>query len=599
TAAPLLQAQDSSLGQVIENKRIVELPLNGRNPFALGLLAGGVTQFSGLTTNLPFTAGGGRHSGNDVLLDGVDDNIRNFRGSSGRNGITYIPSVDAVQEFKVKTNNFAAEYGRSAGYTVNATIKSGTNEYHGSVFEFLRNDKLDANNFVSNFAGRPKAKFRQNQFGGTFGGPVILPKYNGRNRTFLFTDYQGTRVRAAAGSSLSDVAPASFRQGDFSRSERRIYDPATRILGANGIVTAELFSNNTIPRSRMDPISLKIQDLIPMPNVGGPESISRNFISVSPRATNWDQGDLKVDHRLWQANNLTVRFSMSQQSEPNQGAYIYSPTERLFNVRNGALVDTHIFSPTVVNEFRFGFNRANSSLVALRSDEAVAFAAENRLQSGPVIGFPAINFTFSGESFGQTQFSGFSAAESDLIFETNFHWADSVTIIRGSHSLKAGGEARRLRFDRYRGFPMNGNYYFGAVLTANPSITQQTGIPYAEFLLGIPTQVTGQNQIDWARQRDLYVGGFIQDDWKVTPKLTFNLGFRYDLYTQPVDARDRGGVFDPNLRSPQGRFGGLRRPGQDGNTRAVVQGDHDNLAPRLGFAYQMTPKFVARGGYGI
>ncbi|MGH9632876.1 MAG: carboxypeptidase regulatory-like domain-containing protein, partial [Bryobacteraceae bacterium] len=262
TTTPLLESQESSLGQVIENKRILELPLNGRNPFQLGLLAGGVTPFRGLSTNLPFTAGGGRHSGNDIMLDGVDDNIRNYNGSTGRNGVNYIPSVDAVQEFKVKTSNFSAEYGRSAGFTVNATIRSGTNQYHGSVFEFLRNDKLDANNFVSNFTGNPKAKFRQNQFGGTFGGPVRLPGYDGRNRTFFFADYQGTQVREAAGSSLSDVAPESFRAGDFSSAGRVIYDPRTRRLGPNGVVTAEPFPNNSIPRNLMDPVALKLQELI-------------------------------------------------------------------------------------------------------------------------------------------------------------------------------------------------------------------------------------------------------------------------------------------------------------------------------------------------
>jgi hypothetical protein len=147
-----------------------------------------------LTTNLPFIAGGGRFSANDILFDGVDNNIRNFAGSVGRNGISYIPSVDAVEEFKVKTNNLSAEYGRSAGYTVSATIRSGTNQYHGSLFEFLRNDQLDANNFVSNFSGKPRAKFRQNQFGGTIGGPVRFPYYRGRDRTFFF-DYQGTEIR--------------------------------------------------------------------------------------------------------------------------------------------------------------------------------------------------------------------------------------------------------------------------------------------------------------------------------------------------------------------------------------------------------------------
>jgi hypothetical protein len=599
TAAPLLQAQDSSIGQVIENKRIVELPLNGRNPFALGLLAGGVVPFSGLATNLPFIAGGGRHSANDILLDGVDDNTRNFRGSSGRNGISYIPSVDAVQEFKVKTNNFAAEYGRSAGYTMNATIKSGTNEFHGALFEFLRNDRLDANNFVSNFAGRPKSKFRQNQYGSVLGGPVLLPRYNGRNRTFFFVNHQGTRVREAAGQSLSDVAPASYRSGDFSSSPRRLYDPATRRLASNGIVTAELFPNNLIPRSRMDPIALKIQDFIPAPNVGSAESTSRNFLATSPRGTNWDQGDVKIDHRINGANNLTVRLSLSQQYQPNQGAYIFSPTEQVLHTRNIALIDTHIFSPNIVNEFRFGFNRSNSSNIALLADEASAFAAQNGLQSGPILGFPDLTFNFTGDFGGQNQFSAFGAARSNLIFENNFQFADNVTIVHGNHTLKAGVDIRRLRFDRYRNFPMTGQYYFGAIFTANPSVTGQTGIPYAEFLLGTPSRITGQNQIDWARQRDLFAGWFLQDDWRITRRLTFNLGIRYDLYTQPVDARDRGGVFDPNLASPAGRFGVIRRPGQDGNSRAVVQGDHDNIAPRFGFAFQMTPKFVIRGGYGM
>jgi hypothetical protein len=345
SAAPLLESQTSSLGQVIENKRIVELPLNGRNPFALGLLAGGTTPFQGLNTNIPFIAGGGRHSANDILLDGVDDNIRNFAGNVGRNGVSYIPSVDAVQEFKVKTNNFSAEYGRSAGYTVNATIKSGTNGYHGSLFEFLRNDKLDANNFVSNFAGKPKAKFRQNQFGGTIGGPVRLPHYNGRDRTFFFFDYQGTEIRQAAGSSLSDVAPASWRQGNFSSSTRNIYDPASRQLNSTGVVTAEAFPNNNIPQSRLDSTVLEYQKLIPLANVGSQESSSRNFISTSPRETGRKQGDARVDHELFKGNNLMVRFSFSEQSQPSQGAYIFSPEDTVFNSRNLALSDTTSSAP--------------------------------------------------------------------------------------------------------------------------------------------------------------------------------------------------------------------------------------------------------------
>ena len=598
-AAPLLESQTSSIGQVIENKRIIELPLNGRNPFALGLLAGGTTPFYGLTTNLPFITGAGRHSANDILLDGVDDNIRNFAGSVGRNGVSYIPSVDAVEEFKVKTNNFAAEYGRSAGYTMNATIKSGGNQFHGTAFEFLRNDKLDANNFVSNFAGRPRSKFRQNQFGGTLGGPVRLPKYNGKDRTFFFADYQGTRIRQAAGSSLADVAPGSFRQGDFSGQPRIIFDPASRRLSPSGVVIADPFPGNQIPQARMDPTVLKYLPLMPLPNVGAPGATSRNFISTSPNEANWSQGDVRIDHALFHGNNLMARVSISQQSQPNQGSYIYSPQVSLFNTRHAVLSDTHIVNPRVVNEFRFGYNRSNMSQVALKASEGSAFAAQNGLQSGPVIGFPSVDFNYTGDSLGPTEFSGFGAASSTLNFENSFQWADHISIIRGNHTLKTGGEVRRYRFDHLPGFPMSGDYIFGSFFSANPSLNQDSGLPFADFLLGFPAIVTAQNQIDWSRQRDLYFGAYVQDDWKISRRLTLNLGFRYDLFTQPVDALDKGGVFDPYTQSSLGRYGVIRVPGQDGNSRAVVRGYHRNLAPRFGFSWEATHKFVVRGGYGM
>src|SRR6266852_3909739 len=213
-----------------------------------------------------------------------------------------------------------------------------------------------------------------------------------------------------------------------------------------------------------------------------------------------------------------------------KGAFIYSPQESLYNTRNAVLSDTQIVNPRVVNEFRFGYNRSNSSQVALKIAESTAFAAQNGLQFGPVIGLPSVNFNFTGATLGPTEFSGFGAASSTLNFENSFQWADNVSIIRGNHTLKTGGEARRFRFDRLPGFPMSAAYFFGAIFTANPTLTQDTGLPYADFLLGLPTRATAQNQIDWSRQRDLYFGAYIQDDWKVTRKLTFNLGFRYDLF---------------------------------------------------------------------
>ena len=243
SSAPLVESSTSSLGQVIENRKILDLPLNGRNTFALGLLAGNTSPVAGMSTNLPFVAGGGRFAMNDVMLDGVDDNTSINNGNVGRNGIAYTPSVDAVQEFKVKTNNFSAEFGRSAGAIISAAIKSGGNQLHGSVFEFLRNEKLDANNFFSNAARVDRQPFKQNQFGFTVGGPVQIPKlYNGKNRTFFFGDYQGTRRHTSASSNILDIPPVDFRKGDFSKLTQTLFDPRrsqlnlrlTKMLGLGG-----------------------------------------------------------------------------------------------------------------------------------------------------------------------------------------------------------------------------------------------------------------------------------------------------------------------------------------------------------------------------
>src|SRR5690242_17212802 len=270
-AAPLVESATSSLGQVIENKRILDMPLNGRNAFALGLLSGNTTPMFGMGSNLPFIAGGGRFSAHEVTLDGVVDNTVANAGSIGRNGIAYVPSVDAVQEFKVKTSTFSAEFGHAAGAVVNATIKSGGNQFHGTLFEFLRNDKLDATNFFTNAAGQKKPAFHQNQFGAAVGGPII------HNKTFFFGDYQGTRIARAGGSSINDVPPASLRSGDFSRAGVVIYDPAARRVGPTGLVISDPLPGNIIPQSQMNPSMVALQGVVPLPNFGAPGALSRNY----------------------------------------------------------------------------------------------------------------------------------------------------------------------------------------------------------------------------------------------------------------------------------------------------------------------------------
>ncbi len=589
SATPLLEVNTSSLGQVIENKKIVELPLNGRNPFALGLLAGNTTEMFGTGTNLPFIGGGGRFSANEVMLDGVDNNTTVNGGSIGRTGIAFTPSVDAVQEFKVKTGTFSAEFGHAAGTVINATIKSGTNALHGVLFEFLRNDKLDANNFFTNAAGQGKAKFRQNQVGGALGGPIR------RDRTFYFMDYEALRQRTQAGSSISSVPTAEFMAGDFSRYAAPIFDPRARRLGPAGTVISDRFPNNRIPVSQMNPTAVAIASLIPLPNFGAPGDQARNFFRAVPNRFNQDRWDVKIDHRLSENNNLFGRFSFGNQVRPNPGSFegfIGGGTNGVDFTRHLVLADTHVFSPSVVNEFRFGYVRHNGSIVG-DAPQGVEFADKNRMALFPFPsrGFPSLAFNFSGGFSGSTQFSSWGGGNSNLNFENRFQWADNINITRGSHTIKTGVDVRRTRFETLKGTPFFGQYIFGSIFTSSAD-APGSGAPLADFLLGFPSNIQGTQMLDWGRQREIYLGGYVQDDWKATRKLTFNLGIRYELYTQPVDARDRGSLFD----LATGRF---QLPGQNGFSRAIVDGDHNNFGPRFGFAYQASSKLVLRGGYGI
>lgn len=588
-ATPLLESTTSSIGQVVENRQVVDLPLNGRNPFALGLLAGNTTPLFGMGSNLPFVGGGGRFGSNEVMLDGVDNNTIQNRGAVGRAGIAYTPSVDAVQEFKVKTNNFSAEFGRSAGTVINATIKSGTNQFHGTLFEFIRNDKLDANNFFTNAAGVQKGKFRQNQFGGAVGGPVI------REKTFFFVDYEGTEQRTQAGSSILDVPPADFRAGDFSRFAATIFDPGTRTLGPAGTVVATPFTDNRIPASHMNSASVETTKLVPLPNFGSAGVQSRNYFRQRPNQFDGKRGDLRLDHRLSVSNNLFARVSFWNQISPSPGAFegfIGGGNSQIDFSRHAVLNDTHIFSPTIVNEFRFGYVRHNGSQIG-EAPNGVQFANQQgiALFPFPVQGFPSLNFAFSGNISGSTQFSSWGGGSSNLNVENTFQWSDNLNITRGNHTFKTGIDVRRNRYDVVKGAPFFGEYIFGSIFTSS-SDTPGSGAPFADFLLGYPSTIQGTQMLDWGRHRWLYLGGYFQDDWKVTPKLTLNLGVRYDLFTQPIDARDRGSLFNPDT----GRF---QLPGIDGFSRAIVEGDHNNIGPRVGFAYQATPKLVVRGGYGI
>ena len=587
--APLVDSATSSLGQVIANKQITDLPLNGRNPFALGLLSGNTTPMFGMGSNLPFIAGGGRFSANEVTLDGVDNNTVSNAGSIGRNGIAVVPSVDAVQEFKVKTSSFSAEFGHAAGAVVNATIKNGTNQYHGTAFEFLRNNDLDANNFFTNAAGLKRAPFHQNQFGGAAGGPII------RNRTFFFADYQGTRQTQAIGSSITDVPPAALRTGDFSSVRTAIFDPGTRHVGPTGLVIATPFVGNSIPTSRLNQTSTAIVGLVPNPDFGAAGALARNFFYQPKSFSNTDQGDVRIDQTVSARNNLYGRFSVSENSRPAVGSFpgfIGGGTSSIDNAAQAVLSDIYIFSPTLVNEFRFGYVRHNGSIQGTGQDGA-AFGQQHNLAlfPAPILGFPNIVFNYSGQLSGTAEFSGWGGGDPNLNVENRFQWADNLSWMHGKHAIKTGADIRRDRFDTVKGTPFFGQEIYGATFTSS-SDSPGSGLPLADFLLGYPSFIQGTPMLDWGRQRSIYFGGFVQDDWKITRSLTLNFGLRYELFTQPVDARDLGSLF--NIQNGQ-----YALPGKNGYTRAIVDGDHNNVGPRAGFAWQVNPKLVFRGGYGL
>ncbi len=363
------------------------------------------------------------------------------------------------------------------------------------------------------------------------------------------------------------------------------------MIGPGGTVVSTPFANNVIPESQINPSSAAIVDLVPLPNAGAPGDQARNYIRIVPRPYDNDQFDIKIDQRVGSKNNLYVRYSEANGKSPNPGnfdGFIGGGSDDIRRVKSAVFNDIHIISPSTVNEFRFGYTRHNGSSIGV-APQGVDFALQNDISlfPFPVQGFPGIAFNFSGLPNSASQFTGWGGGNSDLNIENTFHVADNISINRGNHTIKFGGEVRRYRFDAIRG---GGEMIFGSIFSSSTD-APGSGAPFADFLMGHLAATQGTQQLDWSRQRDAFVGMFVQDDWKISPRFTMNYGIRYDLFTQPVDARDRGGLFDVST-------GMMALPGQGGYSRAIVRGDHNNFAPRLGFAWS-TDKLTVRTGGGV
>ena len=608
-AAPLLESQSSSIGRVIPGDFVNELPLNGRNFVSLAITTPGVngTGFSTAGTIMSgarpddrrpgseLFSNGNREGANNFLYDGIDNNERLTIS------IVLRPAVEAVREFQVQTSLYSAELGRNSGAVVNVISKSGTNDVHGSAFEFLRNSAMDARSFF-NTQGTPFPAFRYNQFGFSLGGPVFIPKlYNGKNRTFFFVDYEG--FRRNQGQTLNVTIPTmAVRSGDFS-AENRIFDPLTTRV-ENGVNVRDQFPGNQIPSSRFDPVMAKMINAYPTPTNSGRIT---NYLTNLAQTQNWDQGDVRVDHQFSANNNFFARWAIQATStiQPNNYPAAQIPgiptPVKLGNEdsfagtsfspdQHAAASWVHVFSPRLINEARLGFNRFRLDYVAegvspdvpLGNLLGVKNSNTNSLQTALPI-------------FSPSNYQGTGQSRSLPIFrrENTFIYSDGLTLTKGAHTLKFGAEVRRRQITEYQTNRGNGRFNFSPAFTNLPTSAGNTGNSMASFLLGYATLIEQDFTLAWVGARGIEGGLYLADDYRIGRKLTLNLGLRWDYYSPYTEVKDRWANFDAKTAT-------VLIAGVNGvDSRVGVARDFKDFAPRFGFAYQALPHTVIRGGYGL
>ncbi len=598
-AVPLLDNATASLGQVIDTKAVAELPLNGRNFLQLAKLSTGVLETKSgdrTTAGGGFIANGVRAQLNNFLLDGVDNNSK-VLDQQNSSPVAVQPSVDAVQEFKVETNNYSAEYGYSAGAVVNASLKGGGNQIHGDAFEFLRNDVFDARNYFAS-PTQPKPTLQRNQYGGTLGGPIV------KNKAFLFGSFEQTRENDGI-TYVTTVPTAAMKTGNFA-GQPAIFDPNTTVSLGNGAFARTQYSGNRIPATQFDPAAVNLLALFPAPTSAG----AANNYTVSPTQNiKTNRFDFRHDLQLSQSDNLFARYSYFTYDyrypgpfdPPLVGSTTFQNSIKATTGSAAGLGETHSFSPHVVNEFRAGYNRIQDVLTPFVQnyiDDQYGLGGIPR-QPG-VAGLPSI--TISGATtIGEATFLPNSKISETTTLQ------DNLSFQRGNHALKFGGSYRFVRSWFSISSNARGNYTFNGAFTQNPQNRGATGSSLADFMVGIPSTASISN-FTQGDIRYRYWGGFIQDDWKATSKLTINAGLRYELWTEPVERHNSQANFflaDRKLayafnNVPAGiPASAVENVPLDIDTRSLLKTTHTDFAPRLGFAYQAAPSLVFRGGAGI
>ncbi len=575
---PLLESETSSLGQVVENRTITQMPLNGRNYQKLAVLAPGVLPSRSRNfVDDAFAVNGANMWQNQFVLDGAD-NTNYFTGVVTASNQVLKPSIDAIQEFKMETHNFTAEFGRGGGAVIQVTTKSGTNQFHGTMFEFLRNDKLDANNFFN--SGRPKPPFRQNQFGGTLGGPIR------RDRIFFFGSYQGTYVREKL-TRLSRVPTPAMLSGNFA-GIASIFDPATEDSAGQ----RTQFSGNIIPASRFDPVSLRTLQLYPAPNREGVQ----NFVFNTPRNLDDHQVDSRFDWQVKDRDNIFVRYSFHDYTRLEPGTLPLPASGgdtavRTSTAHTGVVNWTHAFANgSMVNEARAGYIRLVGGIDTPTTTQLwKEFGFKGSFDREDINGLPL--FTVTGYAgLGDRSFAPDPRKNDIRQFVESFSW--NV----GKHALKFGTNIRQ--FVQYTGITnfARGQYNFNGQFTSARAGTG-TGDAFADALLGLTNTARLSTPLD-IRQPSIAYEYYAQDNFKISRTLTLNLGVRYE-YQQPyTEQNDRQQNFSIETGSPDyGKFVPVR--GTSLQERSFQKPDRNNFSPRVGFAWQAASKTVIRGGYGI
>jgi hypothetical protein len=581
-STPLIQSETSSVSNRIDSQKIQELALNGRQIEALAqLVPGAVSPAPGsvLSYRGGFNAAGARETANSNLLDGVDNN------DPAINNFTLRPIVDAVQEFKVLTNSYSAEFGRSGGAQVIISTKSGSNEYHGSLWEFLRNDKLDARDFFNKVDAGPKPPFHRNQFGASAGGPIV------RDHTFFFGAYESIRRRQLF-TSRQQVPTSAFLRGDFSSIGSPLLDPENR--------SGPVFPGGLISSGRIDAVAKRILDRgsFPMPTPG--LSDPNNYLAVNPFPNDVDQYNVRFDHRINQANLIYGRYGYTRDALvtpcADQSAFERFSVVGWYNTAgNGqtacvpgfghndithaqslSVVDTHIFSSRMILELHGGFNRQVQSKIPFTSGKS---------DISSQLGIPASS---DPRNFGHPIFdiAGFSTI-GDRGYQrragTTGQIAASINFTTKSHAIRAGVDLRRVLF--FAGSNVRETLRFSGYWTGNA---------FADFLLGFPSETT-HDPADSFRDHILNsYNWFIQDDYTVSKRLTLNFGLRYEFNTPDIEKQNR--MAQLNIETFQ-----YETAGQNGASRSLYSADKNNFGPRVGFAFRpdANGETALRGGYGV